>query len=63
MSSFQHQGRVHLLVTDMLMLAMNGLELATKVQALSPATRILPYIIGKHIANGGLAEESEVPSS
>ncbi|GIW53683.1 MAG: hypothetical protein KatS3mg082_0087 [Nitrospiraceae bacterium] len=46
MSSFQHQGRVHLLVTDMLMPAMNGLELATKVQALSPATRIL-YIIGK----------------
>lgn len=36
----QHQGRIHLLITDMLMPAMNGLELAAKVHALLPETRI-----------------------
>ncbi|MEW6247430.1 MAG: response regulator [Nitrospirota bacterium] len=55
----QHQGRIHLLITDMLMPAMNGLELATKVHALSPETRIL-YLSENYIVKGGFAEEPEV---
>ncbi|HXF93740.1 MAG TPA: response regulator [Nitrospiraceae bacterium] len=58
----QHRGRVHLLMTDMLMPAMNGLELATKVHALSPKTRIL-YLSENDIVKGAFAEESQVPSS
>jgi hypothetical protein len=37
----EHQGTIHVLLTDMVMPAMPGIELARKVLALRPATRIM----------------------
>ncbi len=42
------------------MLAMNGLELATTVYALSPETRILYHLSENDIVKGAFAEESQV---
>lgn len=41
----QHEGPIHLLLTDILMPEMNGLDLARQVVALRPQTRVL-YMSG-----------------
>jgi CheY-like chemotaxis protein len=41
----KHEGKIHLLVTDVIMPQMNGHELATKLSALRPDTKIL-YVSG-----------------
>jgi len=51
-----HKGPIQLLVTDLLMPGMNGLELAVKVQALRPQTRIL-YLSDSSLVAGGFANE------
>jgi CheY-like chemotaxis protein len=37
----QHEGPIHLLITDVIMPAMNGRELSERVRVLRPATRVL----------------------
>lgn len=51
-----HQGPIQLLLTDLLMPGMNGLELALKVQAIRPQTRIL-YLSESSVVGGAFADE------
>lgn len=51
-----HQGPIQLLLTDLLMPGMNGLELALKVQALRPQTRVL-YLSESSVVGGAFADE------
>jgi two-component system cell cycle sensor histidine kinase/response regulator CckA len=51
-----HKGPIQLLLTDLLMPGMNGLELAAKVQALRPQTRVL-YLSESSLVAGGFANE------
>ena len=51
-----HKGPIQLLLTDLLMPGMNGLELAVKVQALRPQTRVL-YLSESSLVAGGFANE------
>lgn len=51
-----HKGPIQLLLTDLLMPGMNGLELAVKVQALSPQTRVL-YLSESSVVSGAFADE------
>jgi CheY-like chemotaxis protein len=55
----QYQGSIHLLITDMLMPVMNGLDLAVKVHALRPETRIL-YLSESAVLKGAFTEEPGV---
>lgn len=51
-----HQGPIQLLLTDLLMPGMNGLELALKVQALRPQTRVL-YLSESSMVGSAFADE------
>ena len=51
-----HKGPIQLLLTDLLMPGMNGLELAVKVQALRPQTRVL-YLSESSVVSGAFADE------
>ena len=51
-----HKGPIQLLLTDLLMPGMNGLELAVKVQALRPQTRVL-YLSESSVVGGAFADE------
>lgn len=51
-----HKGTIQLLLTDLLMPRMNGLELAMKVQALRPQTRIL-YLSESSVVGGAFADQ------
>ncbi|MGH7227670.1 MAG: response regulator [Nitrospiraceae bacterium] len=51
-----HKGPIQLLLTDLLMPGMNGLELAVKVQALRPQTRIV-YLSESSVVGGAFANE------
>jgi len=51
-----HKGPIQLLLTDLLMPGMNGLELAVKVQALRPQTRVV-YLSESSLVAGGFANE------
>lgn len=54
-----HKGPIQLLLTDLLMPGMNGLELAVKVQALRPQTRVL-YLSESPLVAGGFANEPQL---
>lgn len=54
-----HKGPIQLLLTDLLMPGMNGLELAVKVQALRPQTRVL-YLSESPLVAGGFASEPQL---
>lgn len=51
-----HPDPIQLLLTDLLMPGMNGLELALKVQALRPQTRVL-YLSESSVVGGAFADE------
>jgi len=51
-----HKGPIQLLLTDLLMPGMNGLELAVKVQALRPQIRVL-YLSESSVVGGAFADE------
>jgi len=56
-----HAGSIHLLVTDMVMPGMRGLELAEKLSAVRPHIKVLfvsGYTDGSIVENGGLGEGS-----
>ncbi len=56
----QHVDTIHLLVTDILMPGMNGLELATEVVARRPQIRVL-YISDSGVVANAFGTDHEVP--
>lgn len=56
----QHAGAIRLLITDMLMPGMNGLELVRKVHAQWPQIRVL-YLSGSRVVGEGFEREPDLP--
>lgn len=56
----QHGGAIQLLITDMLMPGMNGLELVRKVHAQWPQLRVL-YLSGSRVVGQGFEAEPNLP--
>lgn len=56
----QHAGAIQLLITDMLMPGMNGLELVRKVHAQWPQLRVL-YLSGSRVVGEGFEREPDLP--
>ncbi len=57
--SEEHKGPIHLLLTDLLMPEMNGLQLVTKLVALRPQIRVL-YMSDSRVIQDAFAGETQL---